>query len=91
MYDSRRSFESPAGGTVQPTLSDATDETLAFRSLLILDSGGSSVAIKFTSINDITDTITIPASVTMAVLPVYIKRIWSTGTTLAASSMRGLV
>lgn len=89
-YDVQRRLNSPSAGTVVPSLHDADDEALPFLSLLILDSGVGG-NIKYTSIQDVIDTIPIPANLLWVVLPVTIKRIWNTGTTLAASTMRGLL
>lgn len=85
-FEHLRRTNSPAVGSEQPTLSDSADLTDIYVSLVVFAAGD----VKFTGVNNVADTWTIPESSLPFIIPVAMKRVWSTGTTVAASDLRGL-
>jgi hypothetical protein len=76
----------PGRGSEQPTLHDTNDFEHVARSIVVFAAG----TVKFTSIDDMTDTWTIPAAAVPYTIPVAAKRIWTNGTTVTAANLRVL-
>lgn len=73
--------------SVQPTLSNSADELRPFRGLMVFAAGD----VKFSSGDGNADTWTIPSGAVPFLIPVYMTRVWVTGTTVTAANLRGLV
>lgn len=76
-----------ADNTYEPTLSNTVDLPHVARHGLLVFAAG---AVKFSTTAGVDDTWTVPASPLPMHIPVAIKRIWSTGTAVAAANIRVL-
>lgn len=85
-----RSYEGPSlisRRSYQPTQHDTNELThVAMHGVMVFAAGD----VKFTSIDGVTDTWTIPASPLPFHIPVAISIIWDTGTTVADANLRVL-